>query len=170
MRCLLAAAAIKNWHIHQLDVHNAFLQCDLSEEVYLTIPPGFSRKGEQCVCRLHKSLYGLKQASRNWFEKFSNAIKKAGFLQIFTCSKGSSYTAVLAYVDDILVTDNDLSSIIALKVFLNKRFHIKDLGPLKYFLGIEVARSSCGIFPSQRKYALDILKSQWLLLHVNLFR
>lgn len=131
----------------------------------MTIPPGFSRKGEHRVCRLHKSLYGLKQASRNWFEKFSTALKEAGFLQsnsdysLFTRSQGSTYTAVLVYVDDILVTGNDMSSILALKVFLNKRFHIKDLGPLKYFLGIEVARSSHGIFLSQRKYALDILKT-----------
>ncbi|XP_040374694.1 uncharacterized protein LOC112199378 [Rosa chinensis] len=162
-RCLLAIAASRNWSLHQMDVQNAFLHGDLHEEVYMLPPPGFSRQGENLVCRLNKSLYGLKQASRNWFSKFSNAIQKAGYRQskadysLFTRVVGNSFTAVLIYVDDIVITGNDPKAIELLKAFLHKEFRIKDLGNLKYFLGIEVSRSKKGIFISQRKYALDIL-------------
>lgn len=152
-----------------MDVHNAFLHGDLHEEIYMVLPPGLRRQGENLVCRLHKSLYGLKQASRQWFSKFSEAIRSAGYTQskadysLFTRKVGASFTALLIYVDDILITGNDLTAIDALKSFLNKRFRIKDLGDLKFFLGIEIARSKKGIFISQRKYLLDILKDVGLL-------
>ncbi|KAM2129542.1 hypothetical protein ACFX1R_009206 [Malus domestica] len=169
VRCLLALAASRQWSLHQLDVHNAFLHGDLHEEIYMTLPPGLRRQGENLVCRLSKSLYGLKQASRQWFAKFSEAIQSAGYVQsksdysLFTRKQGKSFTALLIYVDDILITGNDSSTIDALKQFLNGRFKIKDLGDLKYFLGIEVSRSKKGIFISQRKYALEILKDGGLL-------
>lgn len=77
---------------------------------------------------------------------------------LFTCKKGKSFTALLIYVDDILITGNDMAAINSLKQFLYTRFCIKDLGDLKFFLGIEVSRSTKGISISQRKYTLDILK------------
>ncbi|RVW31814.1 Retrovirus-related Pol polyprotein from transposon TNT 1-94 [Vitis vinifera] len=164
VRCLLALAAAQNWSLHQLDVNNAFLHGDLHEEIYMSPPPGLRRQGENLVCHLHKSLYGLKQASRQWFAKFSTAIQAAGFVQskadysLFTCRKGKSFTALLIYVDDILITGNDVNVIVALKQFLHSHFRIKDLGDLKYFLGIEVSRSKKGISISQRKYTSEILK------------
>lgn len=164
IRCLLALAAAQNWALHQLDVHNAFLHGDLSEEIYMSLPPGSQRQGENLVCRLNKSIYGLKQASRQWFAKFTTAIQDAGFVQskadysLFTSKKGKSFTALLIYVDDILITGNDPIAITTLKQFLHNRFRIKDLGDLKYFLGMEVSRSKKGIFISQRKYALEIMK------------
>ena len=78
--CLLAIAASLNWPLHQLDVNNAFLNGDLLEEIYMSPRPGLRRQGENIVCRLHKSLYGLKQASRQWFSKFTEAVLAAVFL------------------------------------------------------------------------------------------
>ncbi|CAL8150569.1 unnamed protein product [Prunus armeniaca] len=169
VRCLLALAAAQDWSLHQLDVNNAFLHGDLHEEIYMSPPPGLQRQGENLVCRLNKSLYGLKQASRQWFAKFSTAVQAAGFVQskadysLFTCRNGKSFTALLIYVDDILITGNDLKAISILKQFLHSRFRIKDLGDLKYFLGIEVSRSKRGISISQRKYTLKILKDGGIL-------
>ncbi|KAL5797904.1 hypothetical protein ACOSQ2_002724 [Xanthoceras sorbifolium] len=170
VRCLLALAASSGWSIHQMDVHNAFLYGDLTEEIYMSPPPGLRRQGEDnLLCRLYKSLYGLKQASRQWFAKFSEAICSAGYVQsradysLFTRTQGKSFTALLIYVDDILITGNDPVSIAATKKFLHSHFHLKDLGNLKYFLGIEVSTSKKGIFISQRKYALEIIKDVGLL-------
>jgi transposase InsO family protein len=163
VRCVLAIAATRQWHLHQLDVNNAFLHGDLEEDVYMSLPPGYGTQGEIRVCHLQKSLYGLKQASRNWYSKLSTVLLSAGFKQsqadhsLFTRQSGSTILVVLVYVDDLLVTGNDLASIRQLQEFLSRNFQLKDLGKLKYFLGIEVARSRAGIFINQRKYILDIL-------------
>ena len=82
---------------------------------------------------------------------------------LFTRIQGKSFTALLIYVDDILITGNDPVSIVAIKKFLHGQFHLKDLGDLKYFLGIEVSSSKNGIFIFQRKYALEIIKDAGLL-------
>jgi len=169
VRCLLTIAAVRNWSLHQMDVQNAFLHGALQEEVYMMPPPGCHRQGDNIVCRLHKSLYGLKQASRSWFQEFSSAIQTIGFCQskadysLFTQVKGTSLTIILLYVDDMVITGNNEAEIKNLKVFLSSKFRIKDLGPLKYFLGVEVARSKAGITICQRKYTLDILEEAGLL-------
>ncbi|GKB45251.1 putative RNA-directed DNA polymerase [Tanacetum coccineum] len=126
----------RDWIIHQLDVDNAFLHGDLDEEVYMKIPQGFSNDNETRVCRLRKSLYGLKQASLNCI-----------------------MVVVLIYVDDVIITGNNLTKIQETKKQLDDEFNIKDLGLLKYFLGIEVAKTKDGLVLSQRKYTLDILEN-----------
>ena len=170
VRTLLAAASVHGWSLTQLDVNNAFLHGELHEEVYMVMPPGFGSKGEpNQVCKLTKSLYGLKQASRQWFAKFSSTILQHGFIQsksdysLFTRSHGSSFLALLVYVDDILIASNDMESVTKLKKSLDAEFKLKDLGNLKYFLGLEVARSSKGISLCQRKYALEILSDSGML-------
>jgi hypothetical protein len=151
MRVLLALAAIKGWHLHQLDVNNAFLHGSLEEEIYMKLPPGFEVTNKNKVCRLQKSLYGLKQASRQWFSKFSSTLVGLGFVQsksdysLFTRVHQSAFVALLVYVDDIVIASNAPIAISDLTVLLNSAFKLKDLGSLKFFLGLEVARSSKGI-------------------------
>ncbi|CAH9070946.1 unnamed protein product [Cuscuta epithymum] len=169
VRAFLAVAASKNWELHQMDVHNAFLQRDLDEEVYMTPPPGFQITDPSLVCRLRKSLYGLKQAPRCWFAKLVTALKDYGFLQsyvdysLFTRTRGAIQLNVLVYVDDLIISGNDSGAISAFKMYLSDCFHMKDLGSLKYFLGIDVARNPSGLFLTQRKYALDIISETGLL-------
>ncbi|CAH9096427.1 unnamed protein product [Cuscuta europaea] len=168
VRAFLAVAVTKNWELHQMDVHNAFLHGDLDEEVYMKCPPGFSVSSNQ-VCRLRKSLYGLKQAPRCWFAKLVAALHAYGFVQscadysLFTCSRGGTQVNVLVYVDDLIISGNNSTTISMFKNYLHSCFHMKDLGVLKYFLGIEVARSPDGLFLSQRKYTLDIITESGLL-------
>ncbi|RVW29739.1 Retrovirus-related Pol polyprotein from transposon RE2 [Vitis vinifera] len=165
----LAIAALKNWELHHMDVHNAFLHGDLEEEVYMKLPPGFERSDPNLVCRLRKSLYGLKQAPRCWFAKLVTALKGYGFLQaysdysLFTYTKGNVQINVLVYVDDLIISRNDSAALKTFKAYLSDCFKMKDLGVLKYFLGIEVARSSAGLFLCQRKYTLDIVSEAGLL-------
>ncbi|KAL4586016.1 hypothetical protein LXL04_010646 [Taraxacum kok-saghyz] len=164
VRTLLAVATKKDWIIHQLDVNNAFLHGDLHEEVYMKIPEGFSKEGDTRVCRLRKSLYGLRQASRNWYQKFTMSLTRMGFVQshadasLFIFNKGGVFVTALIYVDDVIKAGNDLSKIEHTKQHIDQQFSIKDLGTLKYFLGIEVARTAEGLVLSQRKYTLDILQ------------
>ncbi|CAL5350327.1 unnamed protein product [Camellia sinensis] len=171
VRALLSLAANLDWPLYQFDVKNAFLHGDLEEEVYMDIPPGFEdHQTEGKVCKLRKSLYGLKQSPRAWFERFTQAMFKYGFKQsqadhtlFVKHSSCGKTTALIVYVDDIVLTGNDSGEIPLLKKYLAKEFEIKDLGSLKYFLGIEVARSKDGIFISQRKYVLDLLKETGML-------
>ena len=129
----------------------------------MKLPPNFSRKGETHVYKLNKYIYGLKQASRQWFSKFSTKLTRHDFQQsisdysLLTYIKGLTSIFVLFYVDDIIITDNNNAAISKFKHFVAQSFSIKDLGTLCYFLGIELSRSRQGIFLCQRKYTLDIL-------------
>ncbi|KAJ9683174.1 hypothetical protein PVL29_018954 [Vitis rotundifolia] len=171
VRLLLSMAAMCSWPLYQLDIKNAFLHGDLAEEVYMEQPPGFVAQGESgLVCRLHRSLYGLKQSPRAWFGRFSSVVQEFGMLRstadhsVFYHhnSLGQSIYLVV-YVDDIVITGSDQDGIQKLKQHLFTHFQTKDLGKLKYFLGIEIAQSSSGVVLSQRKYALDILEETGML-------
>ena len=169
IKTLLAISAVRGWYLVQLNVSNAFLNGDLHEEVYMQLPQGFHSKGENLVCKLNKSLYGLKQASRQWYSKFSTTILKYGFKQsksyysLFTKKFNQTFIALLVYVDDILIASNDIQAVEDLKSSLNHEFKLKDLGNLKYFLGLEVARLEKGISLCQRKYAPGVLKDAGMI-------
>ncbi|KAK1683403.1 hypothetical protein QYE76_044251 [Lolium multiflorum] len=161
MRTLLAVA-VRRWSVSQLDVQNAFLNGELSEEVYMQPPPGYSVP-DGMVCRLRRSLYGLKQAPRAWFERFASVVTAAGFspslhdpaLFVHTSPRGR--TLLLLYVDDMIITGDDPEYIAFVKARLRDQFLMTDLGPLRYFLGIEVSSTSDGFSISQEKYIQDLL-------------
>uniref|UniRef100_A0A2N9EUF2 Reverse transcriptase Ty1/copia-type domain-containing protein n=1 Tax=Fagus sylvatica TaxID=28930 RepID=A0A2N9EUF2_FAGSY len=171
VRSFVAIAAAKGWSLTQLDVNNAFLHGELDEEVYMSLPLGYKgdSKLPHQVCKLTKSLYGLKQASRQWFSKFSSTLLHHGFTQskcdysLFTKTAGSTFIALLVYVDDILIASNAPAAVTKLTAFLDAKFKLKDLGNAKYFLGLELARSHQGISLCQRKYTLDILEDAGFL-------
>ncbi|WVZ81917.1 hypothetical protein U9M48_029243 [Paspalum notatum var. saurae] len=162
VRALLVVASVRAWSISQLDVKNAFLNGELREEVYMQPPPGYSVP-EGMVCRLRRSLYGLKQAPRAWFQRFASVVTAAGFsasahdpaLFVHTSSRGR--TLLLLYVDDMIITGDDPQFIAFVKARLSEQFLMSDLGPLRYFLGIEVFSTHEGFFKSQEKYIQGLL-------------
>jgi hypothetical protein len=169
VRILLSLEAAKGWFLHQLDVNTAFLHGDLREEVYLRLPQGLKIEDATLVCKLRKSLYGLKQASREWNHKLTTFLIDLGYLQsksdhsLFSKQKLGKLTFILVYVDDLLVAGEDEEEIEDIKRELDQRFSIKDLGKAKFFLGMELARTNKGILLNQRKYATDILKDAKIL-------
>ena len=169
IRVLLTLAAANNWYLHQLDVNTAFLHGDLEEEVYMTVPLGMKNsENSDLVCHLKKSIYGLKQASRQWNQKLTSVLSSHGFVQsradysLFVKKYESDFTAILIYVDDLLITGNSLSDIQNIKTILNDTFTIKDLGDARFFLGMELTRFTHGIFLFQKKYALELLQDTGL--------
>ena len=132
----------------------------------MDILPGFEDKfAKGKVCKLRKSLYGLKQSPRAWFERFTRVLRHDGYTQcqanhtlFVKHSTSDKITILIVYVDDIVLTRNCKEEMAHLKHLLVREFEIKDLGHLKYFLEMEVARSSKGIYVSQRKYTLDLLR------------
>jgi hypothetical protein len=165
VRLLLSIAVSRGWSIRQADVKNAFLHGDLQEIVYMTQPPGFvSESHPHYVCRLQKALYGLKQAPRAWHSKLSSKLCSFQFqpcktdtsLFIYKSSHLTMY--VLAYVDDLIIVSSSDAATTQLLRHLDSEFAIKDLGPLHYFLGIEVQTTPTGLILSQHKYIADLLQ------------
>ncbi|KAK8925796.1 hypothetical protein KSP39_PZI018370 [Platanthera zijinensis] len=163
VRVLLSLAVHRHWPLYQLDIKNAFLNGDLQETVYMHQPPGFQTTGESRVYHLQKSIYGLKQSPRAWFEKFSKVVCDIGFIRssadfsLFTRHRSTGTVILLVYADDILITGDDITGIQHIKKQLNSTFQTKDLDNLQYFLGLEVARRPDGLVLTQRKYCMDLL-------------
>ncbi|WZY94075.1 hypothetical protein YC2023_066404 [Brassica napus] len=165
IRIVLSIATNLEWDLWQMDVKNTFLQGELEDEVYMHPPPGLEhlvKPGN--VLRLKKAIYGLKQSPRAWYRKLSTTLNGRGFRKseldhtLFTLTGPSGSIVILVYVDDLIITGSDKAGIQATKEFLKSVFDIKDLGEMKYFLGIEICRSKEGLFMSQRKYTMDMLK------------
>ncbi|XP_020245041.1 uncharacterized protein LOC109823167 [Asparagus officinalis] len=136
----------------------------------MEIPPGFAiSQVAGKVCKLKKSLYGLKQSLREWFDRFRLAVCSMGYKQcngdhtVFYRHSKMRITILAVYVDDIVITRDDAEEILWLKKKLEEEFEVKDLRQLKYFLGIKIARSRKGIVFSQRKFALDLLLETGML-------
>jgi hypothetical protein len=170
IRLVLSLAISAGWPVRQIDVHNAFLHGWLSEDVYMTQPPGFIHpQFPHHICKLHKALYGLKQAPRAWFSRLSDRLLELGFIgshsdsSLFIRRTHLEITYVLIYVDDILITSSLPQGTDSLLQSLRADFAIKDLGPLHYFLGMEAISTSDGIILSQQRYILDLLRKSNML-------
>ncbi|KAJ9540535.1 hypothetical protein OSB04_027041 [Centaurea solstitialis] len=167
IRILMAISAYFNYEIWQMDVKTAFLNGKLTEDVYMEQPEGFEDpKNPKKVCKLLKSIYGLKQASRSWNLHFDERIKEFGFTKsefepcVYTKFSGSIVTFLVLYVDDILLIGNDVPTLQSVKEWLSKCFQMKDLGEAAYILGIKIYRNRSKrlIGLSQSTYIDKVLK------------
>ncbi|KAI3513963.1 hypothetical protein L1887_12232 [Cichorium endivia] len=165
IRVLLALAASKGWKLWQMDVSNAFLYGDLDHTIHMDQPRGFESKDHPSyVCKLKKALYGLKQSPRAWFGKMAEFLEHNGYssttadASLFVKKFGSKVALILVYVDDLIITGDLEEMVTQLKENLCTRFHMKDLGRLKHFLGLELSYDDEGIILHQRKYCCDLLK------------
>ncbi|KAK8669506.1 hypothetical protein V6N13_106934 [Hibiscus sabdariffa] len=147
IRILLAVAAFHDYEIWQMDVKTAFLNGKLEEDVYMTQPEGFvAPENARKVCKLQRSIYGLKQASRSWNLRFNEAIQEFGFIRnedepcVYKKFSGSIVSFLVLYVDDILIIGNDIPTLQSIKTWLSSCFSMKDLGDAAYILGVKIYR------------------------------
>ncbi|GER47805.1 gag-pol polyprotein [Striga asiatica] len=147
IRILLAVAAHMDYEVWQMDVKTAFLNGNLQEDIYMQQPEGFIAEGrEHLVCKLNRSIYGLKQASRSWNIRFDEVIQSYGFTQcpdehcVYKKISGSVVVFLVLYVDDILLIGNSKKELSDVKVWLSKQFDMKDLGEAGHILGIRLIR------------------------------
>ena len=156
-----------NLKLHQMDVKTAFLNGDIDEIIYMVQPENFvSGDAKKMVSKLKKSIYGLKQASRQWYYKFHQVVISFGFEMnladdcIYHKFSGIKYIILVLYVDDILLATNDIGLLHETKRFLSKQFEMKDFGDASFVLGIQIYRDrSRGILKlSQKIYIDNVLK------------
>jgi len=166
-RIIMALVAHYALELHQKDVKNAFLNGNLEEDVYMDQPVGFAEEGkEHMVCKLKRSIHGLKQASRQWYLKFNDTIVSFGFKEntvdwcIYLKVSGSKFIFLILNVDDILLATNDLGLLGETKRFLSNNFEMKDMGETYYVIGIEIFcdRSQGLLGLSQNAYINKVLE------------
>ena len=165
IRTTIALVVAKRWDIHHMDVRTAFLHGLIKEQLYMSQPPGFRLHGKEShVCRLYKSLYGLKQSPRAWYERIDAALRKMGLRRsisdanLYFMHQDGETLIVLLYVDDLFITGSSPQLISWLKTFLHKEFDMTDLGLIRRYLGISFEQVLLGIFLHQRDYTSEILK------------
>jgi hypothetical protein len=145
IRILIAIATHYDYEIWQIDVKTAFLNGNMTRDVYMIQPEGFvntQNYGE--VCKLRKSTYGLKQASRSWILRFDEVICQFGFIKseeepcVYMKFSGSAKVFLMLYIDDILRRRNDISMILNVKTYMEKSISMKDLEQDSCILGIKI--------------------------------
>ena len=167
VRILLATVTVLGLFLHQMDVKTAFLNGDLDETVYMEQPEGFKVKGKETwVCRLLKAIYGLKQASRQWYLKMDDFLTNHLHLSrnpadecLYSGCQNGSVLIIALYVDDLLIACSDMATLNTVKTELGKRFRMKDLQEARKCLGFEIERNlKAGTLRlTQFKYANAVL-------------
>ena len=166
VRFLVALAAQYKWKIFHLDVKSAFLNGVLEEDIYVEQPEGFTvAREEDKVYKLKRALYGLKQAPRAWYSRLDSHLLSQGFNRslneptlYFKRQFDGMWIVISVYVDYLMITGENLLAVQEVKNEMLKDFEMSDLGKKKFFLGMEISQSCEGIFLSQKRYALNLLK------------
>ena len=151
-----------------MDVKSAYLHSNIEEEIYLEQPQGFVQKvnsGQKLVCKLNKSIYGLKQAAKNWYEALTSLLLKEGFKRsrndyclFVQKEEDGTFSYVLVWVDDIVVAGATEEAVNEIKSMLNENFKMDDRGALNWFLGMQILRSHDKITVDQKKYIETVLQ------------
>jgi hypothetical protein len=168
IRVLLALVAQFDLELVQLDVKTAFLHGDLEEDIYMTQPDGFKVAGkENLVCKLNRSLYGLKQSPRQWYKRFDQFMMRQKYTRsqfdhcvYFRKLQDGTFIYLLLYVDDMLIACKSIVEIDRLKTQLKNEFEMKDLGEAKKILGMEITRERARgiVCLTQKQYLKKVLK------------
>lgn len=163
-RTLLAIAAKENLIVRHIDAKTAFLNGELKEIIFMKQPPGFEEGGPHLVCRLKKSLYGLKQAAKIWNDAVDNLLTNDGFEKcqadpcLYKRKFGNDWAYLLIFVDDIVIAARSNDEIGAVKNLIASKFEIQDLGDVKQYLGLEVTKSTDGFYAiCQSKYIRSVI-------------
>nr|GEV00914.1 putative zinc finger, CCHC-type [Tanacetum cinerariifolium] len=175
LRIVVALVAHFDLELHQMDVKMAFLNGDLHEDVYIAQPQGFKSKSqEHLVCKLKKSFYGFKQASRQWYLKFDEVIKKHNFIKnqvdhcVYLKMSGSNFIILVLYVDDILLASNNIDLLHESQRFLSRNFDMKDLGEASYVIGIEIHQDRAnGILGLSQKAYIEHILNRFNMKHCS---
>lgn len=149
LRVLLTLAGKRNLVLKHLDVRTAYLYGDIKEEIYMRQPPGYEVRGkEELVCRLRRSIYGLRQSARCWNQKLSDVLSKIGFQAssadscLFVANRNGKTVYLIVYVDDFLIGCESEQEIVRVHEQLKEFFEIICLGDVKHFLGLEVRKEN----------------------------
>lgn len=167
VRVVMQKAAQENLVLHQMDVKTAYLHAPIDFELYIDQPEGYetwSDTGEKLVCKLHKSLYGLKQSGRNWNAMLHSYLIRNDFTQnpadhcVYTKEKHDEKVILIIWVDDLIIAASNESILTNVKTMLTEKFKMKDLGRLRRFLGIDFEQTEGQVVMSQKRYVNKILK------------
>ena len=165
IRCIIAMAVEKRWRLDQLDVETAYLNGELEEEVYMKQPKGYVEEGkEKFVCKLKKSLYGLKQSGRCWYNKLNEKLISKGFEKcesepcVYRLRWMNKTVILSVYVDDIVLASEDDVIREEAKRLLKECFIVKDLGELHHLLGIEIEQRDGKLHMHQKNYIEKLLE------------
>jgi hypothetical protein len=165
IRMFLAYACHKRFKVYQMDVKSAFLNGDLSEEVYMEQPEGFKLSDKpNLVCKLKKALYGLKQAPQAWYHRLDTYLKDKGFMRgktdnnLYIKTENNDLLIILVYVDDIIFGCNKDSLVQWFASAMESEFEMSMIGELPFFLGLQITQRPEGMFISQEKYLREMLK------------
>ena len=169
IRLVLAVAAARDYNLTSIDVKQAYLQAELNEDLYMTMPPGlasYDRDGHRLVVKLRKSLYGLKQAGREWGQLLMSFLVSYGFIRssidvcMYTFTSGSSFIWLCVWVDDCVIVDNCSATRNKFISALDARFPLTDKGDLEWILGVKITRDRQRrtLDLSQELYVRDLVK------------
>jgi hypothetical protein len=165
IRTILALSAIHDFHLRSIDISSAFLNGDLEEDIYMKQPQGFEQFGPDYVCKLKKSIYGLKQAARQWNKKLHTTMLQIGYKRmesdrsVYVYARDGVLVIIPVFIDDITLAGNSEEMLDKTVKELESHFKLRDLGPTSFLLGIKITRdfANHSIAISQRQYIVDML-------------